>query len=442
MVSRERAAVSALAVGFAVAVAALSFVLPSSTSANPLLIAVLIAVYALVSRVQFEVYSGFAVPLQLGFIPMLFLAPLPLVPVMVVAGNLLADLPKFLRREAHGERWLYALSDAWFSIGPVLVLGLLASGAPTFDLLGVYVLAFFAQVTSELVAVVVRESWGHGVPLREALQLAWWSLLIDAMLSPIALLVAIVAYDTPAALVAIVPLLWLLAIFSRERRERYAASLELNQAYRGTVMLLSDVVEFEDGYTADHCRSVVDLVNQLADEMKIAESERQELEFAALLHDVGKIAIPKEILNKPSKLTDEEFELIKTHTIEGQVMLDRVGGLLGRVGVVVRSCHERWDGAGYSDGLAGEQIPLPARIVFCCDAYNAMTTDRPYSAAMSDEAALAELRSNAGSQFDPAVVAAVERVIESGVATFRSPVDAVRAVFAGRPQPKKLEVAS
>src|SRR5262245_64085910 len=110
-----------------------------------------------------------------------------------------------------------------------------------------------------------------------------------------------------------------------------------------------------------------------------------------MLHDVGKIAIPKEILNKPAALTDSEFEVMKTHTIEGQFMLDRVGGLLGRVGEIVRSCHERWDGAGYPDGLAGNEIHFASRIVFCCDAYNAMTTDRVYRASMSMEGALAEL---------------------------------------------------
>ena len=150
-------------------------------------------------------------------------------------------------------------------------------------------------------------------------------------------------------------------------------------------MLLSDVVEAEDDYTAFHCRSVVELVAEVADEMNIPKRDRQLLEFAALLHDVGKIAIPKEILNKPAKLTDEEFELIKTHTVEGQQLLDRVGGLMGDVGKIVRSCHERWDGRGYPDGLAGNDIPLAARIVFCCDAYNAMTTDRPYRKAMRRE---------------------------------------------------------
>jgi HD-GYP domain-containing protein (c-di-GMP phosphodiesterase class II) len=190
--------------------------------------------------------------------------------------------------------------------------------------------------------------------------------------------------------------------------------LELNRAYRGTVMLLSDVLEFEDEYTAQHSRSVVDLVDAVADQLGIKPESRQELEFAAMLHDIGKISIPKEILNKPTALSESEFEVIKNHTIEGQFILDRVGGLLGRVGEIVRSCHERWDGGGYPDGLVGEQIPLAARIVFACDAFNAMTTDRPYRSAMPFEEGLAELRENAGTQFDPAVVDALVDVVEQG----------------------------
>ena len=100
---------------------------------------------------------------------------------------------------------------------------------------------------------------------------------------------------------------------------------------------------------------------------------------------------------------------MKTHTIEGQFMLDRVGGLLGRVGEIVRSCHERWDGAGYPDGLAGEEIPLAARIVFACDAYNAMTTDRPYRAAMLAADALEELARGRRVPVRPGVVAALPR---------------------------------
>jgi HD-GYP domain-containing protein (c-di-GMP phosphodiesterase class II) len=196
------------------------------------------------------------------------------------------------------------------------------------------------------------------------------------------------------------------------------------------------VLEFEDEYTAQHSRSVVDLVNAVADELGIAPHERQELEFAAMLHDVGKISIPKEILHKPAALTEREFEVIKHHTIEGQFMLDRVGGLLGRVGEIVRSCHERWDGGGYPDGLSGEQIPLPARVVFACDAYNAMTTDRPYRGAMSRDDALAELSANTGTQFDPRVVAALTRVVHQGAPLRSTTSDAVRAVLAAAPVPQ------
>jgi HD-GYP domain-containing protein (c-di-GMP phosphodiesterase class II) len=137
-------------------------------------------------------------------------------------------------------------------------------------------------------------------------------------------------------------------------------------------------------------------------------------EFAALLHDVGKIKIPAEIINKPGKLTDEEFELIKTHTVEGEKLLAQVGGLLGNVGRIVRSCHEDWDGTGYPDGLAGTAIPRVARIVRCCDAFSAMTTDRSYRKAMPLEEAVAELLRCSGTDFDPDVVEALTAAVKTG----------------------------
>jgi HD-GYP domain-containing protein (c-di-GMP phosphodiesterase class II) len=252
------------------------------------------------------------------------------------------------------------------------------------------------------------------------------------ILTPVAYMTAVVATTEPLALATVVPLLWLLTVFSRERKERYAAALELSQTYRGTVMVLSDVVEADDGYTAFHCRSVVELATAVGQELKLKPDELQELEIAALLHDVGKIAIPKEILNKPARLTDSEFELMKTHTVEGQALLDRIGGRLARVGAIVRSCHERWDGRGYPDGMLGEEIPLPARIVFCCDAYSAMTTNRPYRKAMPREEAVAELNANAGSQFEPRVVSALIRVLDETEQMAESYGDAVRAVLAGQ----------
>ena len=159
-------------------------------------------------------------------------------------------------------------------------------------------------------------------------------------------------------------------------------------------------------------REVVDLVDAVARERSLSARERRVPEFTAVVHDVGKIRIPKSIINKPGPLDPDERALIETHTVEGERLLKRVGGLLEEVGHVVRSCHERWDGTGYPDRLSGSEIPVVARVVCCCDAFSAMTTDRPYRAAMSHEEALAELRANSGSQFDPNVVAALIRVIE------------------------------
>jgi HD-GYP domain-containing protein (c-di-GMP phosphodiesterase class II) len=154
----------------------------------------------------------------------------------------------------------------------------------------------------------------------------------------------------------------------------------------------------------------------VADAMGLDARERRNVEFGALLHDIGKIAVPKEIINKPGPLTDDEWVVIRTHTIEGQRMLDQVGGLLSEVGRIVRSSHESWDGTGYPDGLAGEDIPRGATIVSCCDAYHAMTTDRPYRMAMTVKEAVAELRAKAGSQFNPAAVEALVQVLGAGAA--------------------------
>ena len=436
MSQRERVVYAVSALAFIVVAAAMAVFLPNERSFDPLLIGGLMAGYAIVSRVRFEFGSGYVTPEHLVFVPMLLLLPLPWVPLFVVGGTLLAQLPDFADRSWHRDRWVGCFPDSFFCIGPVLVLALLAPGAAEFSQIGVYALAFGAQVFCDLAwataaaRILDRISSKYPLPLSEI----WGSYVgvarFDAMLTPIAVTIAIVAVEEPLALLSIGPLVLMLESFARERTDRYAKAVELQRAYRGTVMLLSDVVEFEDPYTADHSRSVVDLVNAVADELKVDTRSREALEFAAMLHDVGKIAIPKEILNKPAKLTEAEFAVMKKHTIEGQHMLDRVGGLLGTVGEIVRSCHERWDGTGYPDGLRGAEIPLAARIVFTCDAYNAMTTDRVYRAAMSSEEALAELAAHAGTQFDPRAVVALTSVVRRFEPDAFTAADDVRAVLA------------
>src|SRR5688572_24338250 len=135
------------------------------------------------------------------------------------------------------------------------------------------------------------------------------------------------------------------------------------------------------------------------------------VQLAAFFHDVGEIAIPHEIISKEGPLTDEEWNVVRTHTIRGQEVLERAGGVLASVGSIVRASHERWDGLGYPDGLAGEKVPLAARIVTACDAFNAMTTDRPYRPAMTLPESVVELRASAGSQLDPQVVQALLAVV-------------------------------
>jgi HD-GYP domain-containing protein (c-di-GMP phosphodiesterase class II) len=215
----------------------------------------------------------------------------------------------------------------------------------------------------------------------------------------------------PSLVLIVLPLVGLLALLAREREQRIDAALELGHAYRGTALLLGDVVEADDAYTGAHSRDVVSLTLEVADRLGLSARERRNAEFVALLHDVGKIRIPASIINKPGPLDPEERAVIETHTLEGEAMLTKVGGLLGEIGHVVRSCHERWDGAGYPDRLAGEAIPLVARIVCCTDAFSAMTTTRPYREARSAAEAVAELRRCAGTHFDPAVVEAVAAVV-------------------------------
>ena len=141
------------------------------------------------------------------------------------------------------------------------------------------------------------------------------------------------------------------------------------------------------------------------------------LEFAALLHDVGKFEIPVHIINKEGQLSQEERAAIERHAIAGQEMLEGLGGVFAEVGLVVRSTHERFDGHGYPDGLAAQAIPIEARIICCCDAYIAMSSHRPYRAALPVDEALTRLRKHRSTQFDPqvvdALIAVVQRIVQS-----------------------------
>jgi diguanylate cyclase (GGDEF)-like protein len=161
----------------------------------------------------------------------------------------------------------------------------------------------------------------------------------------------------------------------------------------------------------DHLSDVAELAVRTARELRLGRDELEQVRHAAELHDVGKVGIPDEILDKPGPLDEAEWAFMRRHTLIGERIVVAAPAL-APVGALVRSSHERWDGTGYPDGLAGEEIPLGARIVAVCDAFDAMTTDRAYRAAMPPESALAELRACAGQQFDPVVVEAFTAAYE------------------------------
>jgi HD-GYP domain-containing protein (c-di-GMP phosphodiesterase class II) len=369
--------------------------------------------YAVVSRVTFEIGTGSAIPTQLVLVPMLFALPIGAVPAVVAVGlvlQTLADRPWPLR---HPARVLPLMATAAHALGPALVIAF-AGGLPLrWSAWPVYAAALLAQFALDFGNVLLNTT-ANRIPFAKVTSVMRLIYLVDAALAPIGLVVAFATRAHPELVVLVLPLVSLLRNFSRERKQRIDHALELSDAYRGTAFLLGDVVEADDAYTGSHSRHVVDLVVAVADDLGLNESDRRDAEFVALLHDVGKIRIPASIINKPGPLDAAERAVIETHTLEGEQMLERVGGLLGHVGHLVRSCHEHWDGNGYPDKLAGEEIPLVARIVCVCDAFSAITTDRTYRAARTREEALAELQRCSGTQFDPQIVDALLRVNAAG----------------------------
>ena len=410
MTPRERSSEALVGGGLVCAVAALWAIRPPSDFAVlPALLC--LALFVIATRVEFDTPFGFTVATQLAFIPLVFALPVVLAPMVVVLGFLLAAIPDLRKGSLRPSRLIKCVGNAWFSIGPVAVFAI-AQIQPRHASGWLLLAALAAQFLVDLVAAWIRFSIAHGVRLREHLGNSW-VYLIDLALSGVGLAVAEEVHGAGYAPLAVLPILGLLAVFAQEREARLDQLIELNEAYRGTALVLGDVVEADDGYTGEHSRGVVALCLEVADQLGLSASRLRNLEFGALLHDVGKIAIPKDIINKPGKLDAREWTIIKTHTLEGQALLDRVGGFMRDVGLIVRSHHERWDGDGYPDGLTGEAIPLEARIISACDTWNAMRTDRSYRKRLPFEAAAAEMRLIAGSQLDPRVVDVLLRAVES-----------------------------
>lgn len=188
-------------------------------------------------------------------------------------------------------------------------------------------------------------------------------------------------------------------------RHAFTLYTQMRTTYVETIQSLSKAIDAKDRYTKGHSERVARYSVAVARHMKLPEQQIEALEYMAILHDTGKIGISDRVLNKPGKLEMEEFEAMKKHPLIGEKIIEDIK-FLAESRKVVRHHHERWDGLGYPDGLKGEDIPLGARIIAVADAFDAMTSDRPYRRALPVEAAMRELKRCAGTQFDPKVVRA------------------------------------
>jgi HD domain-containing protein/MASE9 protein len=245
-----------------------------------------------------------------------------------------------------------------------------------------------------------------------------WARFHFALFGPVAL-AATIAYEQVgvAGLVAFTlpPALMILSV--RQYLERTAAAVEeareanlnLRRAHKDTIAALSRSMEAKDSYTGGHTERVASVAVGLARRLGYRDEELEAIEIGALLHDIGKIGVPGQVLRKNGPLTDDEWELVKKHPLISDYILSELD-LHPFVRQCARSSHERIDGTGYPEGLGGEEIPLPARIVFVADALDALTSTRPYRPARPMLAALAEIRAHAGTQFCPRVVKALEEL--------------------------------
>jgi HD-GYP domain-containing protein (c-di-GMP phosphodiesterase class II) len=187
---------------------------------------------------------------------------------------------------------------------------------------------------------------------------------------------------------------------------------DLEGAFTTALAALTSTVEAKDDYTACHGEDVAVLAERVALRMSLSNAQARDVRYAAMLHDLGKVAVPSEILLKPGPLTDEEWVTMRSHAAIGGELVGRIDAF-AHLAPAVRASHERWDGGGYPDGLVGEQIPLAARIISACDTYDAIVTDRPYRPARTPYEACEELGRVAGTQLDANVVQTLMRELDS-----------------------------
>ena len=346
-------------------------------------------------------------------------------PAAAVAVALAAAGTHCIRRRGKAYRAVFDLADFALSAAASAYVFLALQGRSSVAV--GFAAAFAAAVVFKAVNVgLLCMAMGieEGIPLRRVWAERFrWAVPHYVTFGPLAYAAAL-AYDRMGLLglgtFAVPPIL--LGLTIRLYLDRTRASVEevrtvnealvasnerVHRTYLSTIAALSRAIEAKDDYSGGHVERVRSLSVELAKVLGFSGIELEAIEVGALLHDIGKIGVPERILNKPGPLSDGEWEEMKRHPVTSDYILAGIE-LHPFVRQIVRSSHERIDGLGYPDGLSGDDVPLPARIVLVADAFDALVSDRPYRAARAIPEALAELRANAGTQFCPAVIAALE----------------------------------
>ncbi len=283
--------------------------------------AAVIAAYVALWHVEFEVGPVTVSPVQAAAVAMWFVVDPAGLPLTIVTAQVLAFLVRGLHRRAGVARTarglVFSVADASFILGPTIVLLALAPTEPGLSSAWIFLLALGAQFAFDVLVTTIRAKLAGGslMPLSD-----WrWLWSIDAALAPLGVAIAVATSTNDAAPLALLPLAAILGQFARERDERIQHALELSSAYRGTARLMGDVLEADDAYTGgEHTQGVVGLALALGEAVGLDPRQMRDLEFGALLHDIGKLRVPNEIINKPGKLNDEEWAIIKRHPATGR----------------------------------------------------------------------------------------------------------------------------
>lgn len=402
----------AAVIGSAVAFSALSFFFVSPELDRDTLIR--LAVLLLLSFI-FELRINFPLFIQgstsfstVSYAAMIFMLPFPL-PILGAIVVLLNDL----RERKPWVSVVFNPANYALTFGISSLIWYLFAGHALLDELSLSVEAFavIVLVLTSFYAVNVALLNGYlAITNRRNFSYIWLSQDLDFMLPYISLevvgLLFALAWETTPVIIPflIVPAFTTYLAFETIQR--------LQLQTQNAMFTMADAIDARDPYTAEHSRRVTELAVRIGEQYGLNARDIDSTELAARVHDLGKIGISDDILNKRSKLTDAEWKLMRQHPVIGEQLLSSYRQFR-KEAAIVRSHHERWDGSGYPDGLRGRQIPIGARIIAVADSFDAMTSNRPYRAALRTSEAMDEIRQEALTQFDPQVVASFLQVMEA-----------------------------